>query len=386
VVTKASRLRILAAPQEFKGSLTALEAADAIAAGASRATRDVVVDNLPLSDGGPGLVETLITAEHGEFCTAEATDPLQRPVQAVYGLLPDHETAVIEIAAASGLSLLDRHQLDPLRATTYGTGQVIRAALDAGSRRLVIGLGGSATNDGGSGMLEALGARFLDRSGTTIPRGGLALASLDRIDVSGLDPRLRSIDVTVASDVRNPLCGPNGASAIFGPQKGATPAMVSSLDAALQHYADVLERDLGQSVCDLPGAGAAGGAGAALLGFLGATMRPGFELVSEAVHLRNRLMQAQIVISGEGSLDAQTAFGKVVSGLAHLAHAEGRPLFVLAGSLGNGYRELLEQGVTAAFSIVPGPMSLDDAEANASALLADAAESVVRTYVAGFST
>jgi glycerate 2-kinase len=376
-------LRLLVAPQEFKGSLTASEAADAIAAGAERTGHLVAIDKVPLSDGGPGLVNALTTAERGEVRFAQATDPLGRPVRAPYGLLNGGETGVVELAAASGLSLLAPGERDPIRATTFGTGELIRAALDAGARRLIIGLGGSATNDGGAGMLEALGVRLVDHSGQEIPRGGLGLHLLDRIDVSAMDPRLCAVAITVASDVRNPLCGPEGASAIFGPQKGATATMVDDLDGALRRYAEVIERDLGQSVIDSPGAGAAGGAGAALIGVLGGALRPGFELVCEAVHLRERLLEAQIVISGEGSLDAQTGYGKAVGGLAHIAFAEGRPLFVLAGILGVGYRALLSEGVTAAYSIVPGPIPLDQAEANAWLLLADASETLVRTIAAG---
>jgi glycerate kinase len=378
-------LRLLVAPQEFKGSLTAAEAADAIVAGALRTMPNAVIDKVPLSDGGPGLVDTLVIAEEGEIRVAQATDPLGRPVQARYGLLKHQDAAVVEMAAASGLSLLTRPERDPTRASSYGTGEVIRAALDDGVRRLTIGLGGSATNDGGAGMLEALGVRFLDRSGAEIPPGGLALQSLDRVDVTGLDPRLQATTITVASDVRNQLCGPEGASAIFGPQKGATPSMVAALDSALRHYADVVERDLGRSVCDLPGAGAAGGAGAALIAFLGATLRSGFDLVSDAAHLRDRVGRSQLVISGEGSLDAQTGFGKAVGGLAHIAREENRPLLVLAGILGEGYRALLNQGVVAAISIVPGPISLEEAESNAWALLADASESLLSTFAAGSS-
>jgi glycerate kinase len=372
------KLRVLLAPQEFKGSLTAKDAANAMAAGARRPPLRLDLDILPLSDGGPGLVEALVSAERGEIRLAGVSDPLGRSIEARFGLIHGGATAVIELAAASGISLLQQGELDPLRASSFGTGQVIRAALDSGARDLIIGLGGSATNDGGAGMAEALGVRLLAAAGTPITRGGAGLAELAHIDASGMDPRIATARVTAASDVHNPLCGPEGASAVYGPQKGATVAMVEYLDAALHRYATVIQQDLRKDVCDLPGAGAAGGAGAALVAFLGAEMRPGFALVADVVHLRERVRRADIVLTGEGSLDRQTGFGKAVSGLAAIAESEQTPLIALAGILADGYQPLLDRGVTAAFSIVPGPMSLEDARHTAQSLVADRTESVLR--------
>ena len=375
-------LRVLIAPQEFKGSLTASEAAEAMTAGARRVVPAAEIDTLPLSDGGPGLVDALVAAEHGETRQVTAADPLGRAIAARFGLLNRGKTAVVELAAASGLSLLQDSERDPLQASSFGTGQVIEAALDAGARELIIGIGGSATNDGGAGMIEALGVRFLDGSGEPIARGGAGLARLERIDVTALDPRLRSIRIVAASDVRNPLLGPEGTSAVYGPQKGATPPMVAQLDAALAHYAAIIKRDLGKDVTELPGAGAAGGAGAALLAFLDASLRPGFELVADVTALSERLMRANLVLTGEGSLDQQTSFGKAVGGLVEMAASQRKPVIALAGILGSGYETLLSQGLTAAFSIVPGPISLDDARAHAREYLAARTEAVLRTAMA----
>ncbi len=377
------RLRVLVAPQEYKGSLTARAATAAMASGVRRAFAAAEVDGLPLSDGGPGLTDVLITAQRGELRTARALDPLGRPVDAGFGLIDGGRTAVVELAAASGLTLLRRSELDPLRASSYGTGQVIRAALDTGARRLVVGIGGSATNDGGAGMVSALGARLLDATGRELPSGGAALAQLHRIDVSALDERLRTTEIVAACDVTNPLTGSEGASAVYGPQKGATPAMVAELDIALHHYAEVIDRDLGVAVANVPGAGAAGGAGVALLAFLAAELRPGFAMVSEMTGLVRRLADADLALTGEGSTDRQSSYGKVVGGLGALAAQQRVPLFVLSGSLGDGYEALLDRGVTAAVSIAPGPIDLIAALERADEFLCARTESLVRAFLAG---
>jgi len=376
-------LKVLLAPQEFKGSLTATEACDAMANGARRASPDLILDLLPISDGGSGLVQALVSAQHGVIRSATVEDPLGRPVPAAFGIIGDGRTAVIELAAASGLALLAASELDPLRASTYGTGQLIVHALELGIRELIIGLGGSATNDGGAGIAQALGARLLDAGHRPIGRGGAALAAIAAIDATTLDPRLRETHIVIASDVRNPLCGPQGAAAIFGPQKGASPKQVATLDEALRHYALILKRDAGVDVSDLPGAGAAGGAGAGLVAFLHAQLKAGFELVAQATSLRERLRAADLALTGEGRLDFQTGFGKAVGGLAGLAAEERVPLFALAGSLERSYRTGVGDGLTAAFSIVPGPVSLDDAMANAAEYLAACTEAVLRTALAG---
>ncbi len=295
-------MKILVAPQALKGSLDAPAVAAAIAAGLRRALPDVEIVALPIADGGEGTVEALVAATGGSVRHSRVTGPLGEPVQARFGLLgaradEDGPTAIIEMAAASGLPLVPEDRRDPRVTTTYGTGELMLAALEAGARHLLVGIGGSATNDGGAGMAQALGAHLLDAAGHELPRGGAALAHLARIDVAGLDPRLHGGDITVLSDVENPLCGPHGASAVFGPQKGATQAMVSELDTALAHYAAILRHDLGADVADRPGAGAAGGLGAGLMAFLGARLRPGAEAVLEAIGLAGHLAGAALAVA-----------------------------------------------------------------------------------------
>ena len=334
-------MRIVVAPQEFKGTLTAVEAAAAIARGARAAAPVARVEEIPLSDGGPGLVAAVLASRPGRAVRTTVQGPLGSPVEAVWALLEDG-TAVIEMAAAAGLTLLAEGQRDPRITSTFGVGQLIGAALDAGVERIIVGVGGSATNDGGAGMGAALGARFLDDAGHDLPSGGAALARLTRIDVSGLDRRLRETEVVAATDVRNPLCGPEGASAVYGPQKGATAETVRELDAALRRYGDVLEQALGVRVLDVPGAGAAGGLGAGLIAFLRAQVVPGFDVVAGITRFRDRLRGADLLLTGEGRLDRQTAYGKTVARAAALARKEGVPVLVVAGSLGEGWEEMRE--------------------------------------------
>ena len=376
-------MRLLIAPQEFKGSLSAAEAAQAMRAGAQAAGPDVAVDAVPLPDGGPGFLDAMLDAAGGVRCETRAHDPLGREIRAAFGLIDAGKTAVIESAEAAGLKRLSPDELDVRGATTAGVGDLIRAALDRGATRLLVGIGGSATNDGGAGMASALGARLLDAEGRELPPGGAALRRLARIDTSGVDPRLARVEVVVASDVTNPLLGPTGASAIFGPQKGADPTAVAALDAALGVFAEALARDLGQEVANRPGAGAAGGLGAGLLAFLGASIRPGFAVVAEAVHLRERIRAAVLVLTGEGSLDVQTGFGKTVAGVAALAAAAGVPAVALAGRLAPGWRPLLGTGLTAAFAIADGPLPAAEAQSRAAELLAAATEQAVRLFLAG---
>ncbi len=332
-------MRIVVAPQEFKGTLTAAEAAAAIAEGARRAFPGAEVETVPLSDGGPGLADAILASRPGRWMRSPAQDPLGRPVDAAWALLDDG-TTVIDMAVAAGLTLLREEERDARVTSTYGVGQLIQAALDAGSRRIIVGAGGSATNDGGAGMAAALGARFLDAEGRDLPPGGAALARLERIDVSALDPRASEAHVVAATDVRNPLCGPEGASIIYGPQKGATPEMALELDAALRRYGEIVERDLDVPVLDVPGAGAAGGLGAGLIAFLGAQVRSGFEMVAEVAGLRERLRGADLLLTGEGRLDRQTAYGKTVARAAAMAREEGVAVLVVAGSLGEGWEEV----------------------------------------------
>ena len=368
--------RIVVAPDSFKGSASAREVAEAVAEGLRRGLPGVQVETVPMADGGEGTVEAVVAATGGRYVEVQATGPLGEPVRARFGLLGDGATAVIEMAAASGLPLVPPERRNPMVATTYGTGQLIRAALDRGARRLIIGIGGSATVDGGVGMAQALGARFLDARGRELGPGGGALDRLERIDLSGMDPRLRTAEILVACDVTNPLYGPEGAAAVFGPQKGATPEMVAQLDANLRRLAEVIRRDLGVDVSTLPGGGAAGGLGAGLVAFCGAHLRPGVELVMEAVGLERRLQGADLVVTGEGALDRQTPFGKTPAGVGRLARRLGIPAVAIVGSIGEGVdRETLEAcGLAGIVSIVPRPMPLEQAMRQAVPLLLEAAE------------
>lgn len=375
-------MRIVVAPDKFKGSLSAPEAAEAIARGVARAAPDAAIDCVPMADGGEGTVEALVRATGGRFLERTVTGPMGTPLRARFGMLGDGRTAVIEMAAASGLVLVPREGRDPRRATTKGTGELLLAAIDAGASRVILGIGGSATNDGGAGLAQTLGYALLDRDGIDLEPGGGPLRRLDRIETAGRDPRLRGVEIAVACDVDNPLCGPRGASAIFGPQKGATPEMVAELDAALVHFAAIMERDLGVAVADLPGAGAAGGLGAGLVAFAGGRLEPGVELVIRAVGLADRLAGASLCLTGEGALDASSAGGKTAVGVARLARSLNCPTFALAGTIGPGADAVLAEGIDAYFSICTGPIHLDEAVARAFGLLDLSAEQVVRAFLA----
>ena len=367
-------MRFVIAPDSFKGSSSAKEVAQAIAEGLREALPDAECDLVPMADGGEGTVEALVAATGGEIVKVRVTGPLGEPVDAFFGLLGDRHTAVIEMAAAAGLHLVPPEKRNPMVTTTYGVGELIKAALDAGCRKLIIGIGGSATNDGGAGMAQALGARLLDASGNEIGFGGGALAKLARIDVSGLDLRVREAEIWVACDVTNPLTGPQGASAVYGPQKGATTEMVQLLDANLRHYAALLRRDLGVDVEQMQGAGAAGGLGAGLMAFCQAKLRRGVELVIEAVRLEERVRDAEFVITGEGKLDFQTGYGKVPHGVAQVAKRFGKPVIAIVGQLGEGAEKCREWGIDACFSILTKPMSELEAMTNALFLLRRIAE------------
>jgi glycerate kinase len=376
-------MKIVIAPQGFKGSLTALEVARAIESGVRRAASDAVTVVVPVADGGDGTLQALVDSSGGRIVTSRVTDPLGRPVDAQWGSMGDGRTAVIEMARSSGLALLRAEERDPLRTTTYGVGELFRAALEAGHRKFIVGIGGSATNDGGAGFAQALGFRLLDSRGRELERGGAALAALDRIDASGVDSRVKGVDVVVACDVNNPLCGPTGASAIFGPQKGASPAMVAQLDAALGHFADVVRGDLGKDIRERPGAGAAGGLGAGLMAFVNAELRAGVDIVLEAVKLDRELTGADLVITGEGQIDRSTVFNKAPVGVARVAKKRGIPVIAIAGSLGEGYEQTHALGIDAAFSLVSGPMSLDAAMGGGARLIERAAEEAMRAILAG---
>jgi glycerate kinase len=333
---------------------------------------------VPIADGGEGTVEALVAATGGRLEHAAVKGPLGEPVRAAWGVLGDGQTAVIEMAAASGLPLIPRDRRDPRVATTFGTGELVRAALDAGLTRIIVGIGGSATNDGGTGMARALGVRFLDAAGVELPAGGAALARLHRIDLSGLDSRLATLDLLVACDVDNPLTGPRGASAVYGPQKGATPEVVRELDLALSRFAEVAKEATGRDVAERPGAGAAGGLGAGLLYFTPARLRPGVAIVLEAVGFAALVQGAALVITGEGRTDFQTAMGKAPVGLAAVAKAHGVPVVCLAGGLGKGADDVLLKGIDALASVPPQPMSLEEAMARGPELIEAATARVCR--------
>lgn len=372
-------MKLVIAPDSFKESLSAPEVAAAIGRGWTRVFPDHEICLCPMADGGEGTVEAVLAAAGGERREQQVQGPMGHPVPAHWGWLGEGQ-AVIEMAAASGLHWVAPAQRDACITTTYGTGELVRAALDAGASRIILGLGGSATNDGGAGFLQALGARLLDKHGQPLPPGGAALASLQRLELTDLDPRLAQVELLVAADVDNPLCGPRGASQVFGPQKGAYPAQVEQLDLALAHYADVMMQTLGRDLRDAPGVGAAGGLGFALKAVLNATFRPGVQLVAELCGLAAALSQAGLVITGEGRLDAQTLHGKTPMGVAHLASMAGVPVIALAGSLGEGYQQLYAAGIHAAFSLAPGPISLTDAMANVAAELEARTTDIARLW------
>jgi glycerate kinase len=373
-------MKVVIAPDSFKDSLDAAGVARAIASGLANVWPQAELIECPMADGGEGTLEAIVAASHGELRRQVVRGPLGASVEATWGWLPQSRTAVIEMAQASGIQLVPSAQRDACRSSTWGTGELIAAALASGAKRIVLAIGGSATNDGGSGMLRALGLRLLDANGQPLAEGGLALAQLARIDASDLDPRLAEVQVEVAADVDNPLCGPNGASAIFGPQKGASPEQVQALDQALGHFADHCAQLLGKDVRDQPGSGAAGGMGFAAKAFMGAQFRPGVEVVAELAGLDALVQGADLVITGEGRFDAQTLRGKTPMGVARVAKRHGVPVVVLAGTLGGGYEQLYEHGIDAAFALASGPMTLEQACKQAGELLEARAGDVARLW------
>lgn len=367
-----SQKTFVLAPDSFKESMTAKEVCIAMEKGLRKVYPDAEYIHVPMADGGEGTVQSLVDASGGQIYTKEVAGPLGQPVTATYGILGDGVTAAIEMASASGIQLVEKADRNPLITSTFGTGELIKECLDRGIRSIIIGIGGSATNDGGTGMAEALGARFLDETGNPLPRGGGSLDRLASIDISGLDERLQQLQLIVACDVTNPLCGERGASVVFGPQKGATPELVLQLDANLAHYADIVEKQLGKDVRDLPGAGAAGGLGAGLMIFTQAVLQRGIEIVIEYTGLTAKLADADMVFTGEGGIDFQTKFGKTPYGVARTAKASGKKVIALAGYIGEGIDTLYAEGIDAVFGIVPGASELEK-------LLKDGPANVERT-------
>ncbi|EPE2278787.1 glycerate kinase [Vibrio cholerae] len=374
-------MKVVIAPDSFKESLTAKQVCDAIQAGLARVWHDVKFVAIPVADGGEGTVQSLVDATQGRLVEVKVMGPQGKRVEAFYGMLGDNQTAVIEMAAASGLHHVPVAQRDPKLTTSFGTGELIRHALDQGVTKLIIGLGGSATNDGGVGMLAALGARFTNADGDPIQLTGGGLRELTHIDLQDFDPRLQHCDILVACDVNNPLCGDKGASAVFGPQKGATPEDVQLLDGTLRQFGLLTEKVTGKMVLESAGAGAAGGMGAALLAYTQARLRPGIEIVLETVQLAYQVSDADLVITGEGRIDSQTVHGKTPMGVAKVAKRFDVPVLALCGCTGDNYQAVYQCGIDAVFAAVPRAMSLEDALKESDFNLADLAENVARLWV-----
>ncbi|OUN00734.1 MAG: glycerate kinase [Paenibacillaceae bacterium ZCTH02-B3] len=377
-------MRFILAPDSFKESLTAVEAAEALARGVRRALPDAETVLLPVGDGGEGTMDILVHALGGQVYRTEVTYPLGERGTAEYAVLGDGKTAVVELARASGIHLVPREKRDPLRTTTFGTGELIRAALSHPVERLIVTIGGSATNDAGAGMLQALGAGILGGDGRPAGFGGGRLGDVERVDLSTLHPRLREVELLVACDVTNPLIGPHGASRVFGPQKGADPETVERLEANLARFADVVRRDAGRALHDEPGAGAAGGTGAALM-LCGGRLVSGIDLVLDTLGFEAKLQDADYVFTGEGKIDGQTPGGKVIAGIVRRARKAGVPVIAFAGAVRPGYEPLYEEGLLAVFGITPYPCRLEQALRESGANLSAAAENVARLLARGGS-
>lgn len=367
------------APDSFKESMSAKRACEAMERGIRKVLPDAEILHVPMADGGEGTVDALVDGSKGTRVEVVVSGPLPtEKVTTYYGLLADQKTAVMEMAKANGIELLAESKRNPLLTSTYGTGEMIKSALEHGVEKIIIGIGGSVTNDGGAGMAQALGVRLLDEAGRELSVGGGALAKLATVDITNVDPRLKNTEIIIASDVTNPLTGPTGASVVFGPQKGATPEMVNELDSNLVHYAEVIKRDLTIDVKNQPGAGAAGGLGAGLLVFTGASLRSGVELVTELTHLEDKISQADYVFTGEGGMDFQTKFGKAPYGVAKAAKKYHKPVFACAGYIGEQVEVLYDEGITAIFGILGKSGSLDDALQAGETNLERTVENIVR--------
>lgn len=370
--------KYVVAPDSFKESMTAKEVCNAMEKGIKKADPAAEVIKVPMADGGEGTVDSLVDATNGQRVTVEVTGPLGNKISSYYGILGNGTTAVIEMAKASGLEIVEKEKRNPTITTTFGTGELIRDALDHNVKEIIIGLGGSSTNDGGSGMAQALGAKLLDQHKHQIPFGGGNLDKLDKIDISALDTRLQDTKIILASDVTNPLIGKDGASRVFGPQKGATPEMVEKLENNLQHYAKIIKRDLNKDVASVSGAGAAGGLGAGLMAFTTCEMRRGVDLAIEVTKLEEKIRDADYVFTGEGGTDFQTKFGKTPYGVAKLGKKYHKPVISLAGYLGEGIDSLYSEGFTAIFGIIPGACDLSIALKNGPSNVVRTTENIVR--------
>ncbi len=378
-------MKIVLAPNAFKGSLTATEAAVAMEAGVRKILPQAEVVLVPVADGGDGLIDVAIEALNGEVRTLAVRGPRDRTLDVDYGYVKSMDLVIVEMALASGLALLPKELQDPTLTTTFGTGELIKAGLDLGVSQIDVGIGGSATTDGGIGMAQALGVHFLDKNGRELPGIGNSLASIARIDISGLDPRIKATTIKAVCDVENPLCGPQGAAFVYGPQKGASPEQVQNLDDGLKNLARRMKIDLGIDVGDLPGAGAAGGLGAGLHVFLGAQLCKGIDLIFDLIGLHEKLCGADLVLTGEGQIDFQTVFGKAPGGVGAAAKTQEIPCFAIAGSIGKDLGGLHESGINALFGLCPGPMSLTESMKFAKENVTRVTEQAIRAFLAGRS-
>ncbi len=375
-------MKVVIAPDSFKGSLSARDVSVNIEKGVRKVFESAEIISIPMADGGEGTVQSLVDSTKGIIVSTKVKGPLMEEVDAFYGILGDGTTAIIEMAAASGLPLLHDNERNPMKTTTYGTGELIKHALDRGCKKIIIGIGGSATNDGGAGMIKALGVKLLGKDGKDIGFGGGCLDKIEVIDLSGMDERLKSCKIVAACDVDNPLTGPRGASHVFGPQKGADPEMVEILDNNLQHYAEVVEKTTGISIKDFPGAGAAGGLGGGLLAFLGAELKRGIDIVIEAADFEEKIKDADIIITGEGRMDYQTQYGKTPYGVAQAARKHNIPVVAIVGSVGKNAEVLYDLGFSGIFSIINRPVTLEEAISESPELLEKTSESVMRVIKA----
>lgn len=372
-------MNVVIAPDSFKECLSAKEVAENMALGVAEIMPEAEIVQIPISDGGEGVLETLVNGLRGTFVSVKVKDPLLREIEAQYGILDDQKTAVIEMAKASGLDLLHEQEKNPMTTSTFGTGQLIKHALDKGCTKLIIGIGGSATNDGGTGMVRALGVRFLNAKGEILKQGGGSLGELGRIDISGLDKRLADCEVLVACDVSNPLTGEKGASLVYGGQKGGSHEALQLLDKNLAHYAAIIKKDLNITIDTVPGSGAAGGTGAALMAFMGGKLVDGIGLVLDTLKMEEHLKKADVVITGEGKIDEQTLYGKTIAGIAKRAKRYNVPVIVITGKIGDAIGAIYDNGVTAVFSIVDQPMELNQAIADAPRLIQNCTKAVFQT-------
>ncbi|MDQ0254144.1 glycerate kinase [Evansella vedderi] len=376
-------MKIVIAPDSFKGSLSAPLLCEAISKGVKNIIPDVEILKVPLADGGEGTMENLVYSTGGKIIEVNVNNPLMIKVKANYGILGDGETVVIEMAQASGLPLLTKEQRNPMKTSSYGTGELIEDALERGYKKFIIGIGGSATNDGGAGMLEALGVKFFDQEGIRLERGGANLSRLAYFEEENMHPKLKEAEFVIASDVKNPLCGPDGASTVFGPQKGATSEMVEQLDNALKNYANIILKQKKMNIMDVPGAGAAGGMGAALLVFFNGKMKSGIDIVLDAVNFKKKLENTDLLITGEGKLDTQTLSGKVIAGVCKIANKSNVPVIALCGGSTLNGGEIKSIGLHAAFSIVKGPCDLDYAIENTKILTEEKVEELIKLLKIG---